>query len=747
MANDYLIGSGIYDVTGPAAELGMMGMASIDQKTEGIQSRLFARSFVICDQTSNKRVVILSADIWSCTQAVKIEVVKRLQSIFGNNLYTVDNVLLSGTHTHSGPGGYSHYALYNLTILGFDKQNFECIVNGMVQSIKRAHKNLAPGKIFINQGTVEECGRNRSPLAYNNNPENERGLYQSNTDKEMLIIKFVKNNGKEIGCINWYAIHPTNRGNKNTLITGDNKGYASYLFEKEMGTNILEQETFVAAFANSNCGDVSGNVKFGVPDLVHDFIRMQEFGEKQYKKAKELYNRANEELRGSIDYRYTYVNMSNVKIEGTDNRTYPAALGASMFAGSTEDSTSKFGIEEGMTADSSEDFLNDKKPVILQAITLLSGLVSGFKYPGLLKDEMKKGHGRKPIVFAQGLAKPYPLSPEVLPLQIIRIGHLVLTAIPGEITTMAGRRLRESIRKILEEMGVEYIIPVTYANAYAGYITTKEEYDMQHYEGASTHFGPYTLKAYEQEFGELARAMKEETPVDPRPEPIDLSDKQTTIQTGVIVDTQPLPWIPFGKVETDVASHYKPGSTVSAVFWGAHPKNNLKAQGTFLEVQKKNGGRWITIYRDLDPCTIYKWERDFVANSKITITWNIPADTEPGQYRLCHYGDFKDFLGKITPYKGESNEFSVGEQVSTDKIFFNNSYCDKVELWFYHPKDLIRWIAYAKHIIKKGEQFSWEIPAGWEKVQVRFSGPGKWRTLSGGESINITENGEIENVL
>jgi len=235
MPNDYLIGTGIYDVTGPAAELGMMGMASVEQKTEGIQSRLFARAFIVCDQTSNKRIVILSADIWSCTQAIKMEVVKRLKIIYGNDLYSIENVLLSGTHTHSGPGGYSHYALYNLSVLGFDKQNFECIVNGMVQAIKRAHENLAPGKIFINSGDIEDCGLNRSPSAYDNNPADEKAKYNSNTDKEMLLIKFVKNNVKEIGCLNWYAIHPTNRGNKNRLITGDNKGYASYLFENEKG--------------------------------------------------------------------------------------------------------------------------------------------------------------------------------------------------------------------------------------------------------------------------------------------------------------------------------------------------------------------------------------------------------------------------------------------------------------------------------------------------------------------------------
>ncbi len=746
MANNYLIGTGIYDVTGPAAELGMMGMASIDQKTEGIQSRLFARSFIVFDQPSNKRVVISCVDIWSCTQAVKMEVVKRLATIYGNDLYTIHNVLLCGTHTHSGPGGYSHYALYNLTVLGFDKQNFDCIVTGMVESIRRAHENLAPGDILINRGTIEECGRNRSPIAYDNNPEKERNRYQSNTDKEMLLIKFVKRDGKKIGCLSWYAIHPTNRGNKNRLITGDNKGYASYLFEKEMGTDILEDETFVAAFANSNCGDVSGNVRYGVPDLVHDFTRMQEFGEKQYTKAKELFHSASEHITGSVDYRHTHVDMSRVHLQGTTNKTYEAALGASMFAGSSEDSASEFGIKEGIRIESGGEYPPEAKHVILQALSLLSGLLSGFEFPGLLQEELNKGHGNKPIVFAQGLSKPFPLSPEVLPLQILKIGNLILTAIPGEITTMAGRRLRETVLQIFKNSDVKYCALATYANAYAGYITTKEEYDMQHYEGASTHFGTYTLKAYEQEFSVLAKAMSEGNSVSPGPTPRDLSTEQTTLQTGVVADSQPLPWIPFGRVETDVDPYYRAGTTARVVFWGAHPKNNLKTQSTFLEVKKRDGADWVTIYTDRDPCTIYQWKRDFIANSKITVTWNIPVGTEPGEYRLHHFGDAKDFTGRITHYEGISSPFRVVEKASSREIVFHNSYGKKVELWFYHPKDALRWIAYSQHIINTNETYSWTLPSDWGKVQVRFTGPGKWRTISGGDSVNITTNGDIENV-
>ena len=35
MSGEYKIGAGIYDVNGPAAQLGMMGMANLEQKQRG----------------------------------------------------------------------------------------------------------------------------------------------------------------------------------------------------------------------------------------------------------------------------------------------------------------------------------------------------------------------------------------------------------------------------------------------------------------------------------------------------------------------------------------------------------------------------------------------------------------------------------------------------------------------------------------------------------------------------------------
>ena len=68
------------------------------------------------------------------------------------DLYTEQNVAISGIHTHAGPGGYLQYVLYIVTSLGFVRQSFDVIVDGIEKSIVQAHESLRPGTIFVNKG-------------------------------------------------------------------------------------------------------------------------------------------------------------------------------------------------------------------------------------------------------------------------------------------------------------------------------------------------------------------------------------------------------------------------------------------------------------------------------------------------------------------------------------------------------------------------------------------------------------------
>ena len=62
------------------------------------------------------------------------QVLDSLQLVYGD-LYHAKNVLLSATHTHSGPGGYLQYLLFNIATMGFTKETFDAIVQGVTKVI------------------------------------------------------------------------------------------------------------------------------------------------------------------------------------------------------------------------------------------------------------------------------------------------------------------------------------------------------------------------------------------------------------------------------------------------------------------------------------------------------------------------------------------------------------------------------------------------------------------------------------
>jgi len=50
--------------------------------------------------------------------------------------------MMTANHTHSGPGSYSFYTLYNVGTRGFDIDNYNKIINGITQSIIDAYNNM-----------------------------------------------------------------------------------------------------------------------------------------------------------------------------------------------------------------------------------------------------------------------------------------------------------------------------------------------------------------------------------------------------------------------------------------------------------------------------------------------------------------------------------------------------------------------------------------------------------------------------
>lgn len=120
---------------------------------------------------------------------------------------------------------------------------------------------MEEGRIFIAETEIHDANINRSPNAYQNNPQEERDRFPYDVDKQLVQMKFVSMNKRLMGVINWFAVHPTSMNNSNRLISTDNVGYASVLLEQEYNPEErIGRGEFVGAFASTNLGDVSPNI-------------------------------------------------------------------------------------------------------------------------------------------------------------------------------------------------------------------------------------------------------------------------------------------------------------------------------------------------------------------------------------------------------------------------------------------------------------------------------------------------------
>ena len=188
-------------------------------------------------------------------------ILKTLERKYPDLKYDDDNLMLTAQHTHSGPGGYSYYGLYNLSIPGFVMEVYQKIVQGIVEAIVNAEQNIQPARLSWSSGVFEgdkEVAYNRSVPAYNLNPEVKQKISfeqrHLGLDREMTLLKIAAEDGKPLGSVNWFGVHPTNLPNTNNKICFDNKGYAAEYLEKYFQD---KSKAYLAAFEQGTCGDVT----------------------------------------------------------------------------------------------------------------------------------------------------------------------------------------------------------------------------------------------------------------------------------------------------------------------------------------------------------------------------------------------------------------------------------------------------------------------------------------------------------
>ncbi|KAG5995623.1 hypothetical protein E4U43_003006 [Claviceps pusilla] len=704
--NYYLLGVGKADITGPVVEINMMGYADFAQIGRGLRQRLYSRAFIVGDMHNPEdRFVYLVLDIQSGDTAVRYGILRGLQNLGPRySMYSQDNIAVTATHSHSGPGAWVNYLLPQIPSKGFDQQSYQAIVKGCILSIRRAHESLEPGLLSVGKTKIMNANINRSLFAYLANPEQERAKYNisseddGSVEKDMTLLKFQRaSDKKNIGVLTWFPTHGTSMQANNTLITGDNKGLASDLFEKQVKDSERSAGNFVAGFSQANMGDATPNIlgawcedgtgqpcdfktsacrdgksnrcrargpKFGRSD--YGAASCLDNANLQHQGAMQIYEALNNEapnIRATgVKAIHRFQDMAFYKFalpNGTEVQTCPAALGYG-FAAGTWDEPGAFDIVQHYT--------NASNAHLIWRITTWL-----FKNPTKAQIECQQP---KSIVLDVGeVSRPYAWTPNVVDIQIFRVGQLFIIVSPGEATTMAGRRWKEAVAKeslgaFANELDGEEPVVVLGgpSNSYTHYITTQEEYGIQRYEGASTLYGPHTLAAYiNRTVASMAALKADSAPAQQHQEkntyPPDNSDRSISFIIGVLYDRTPLSKA-FGDTVSDVQKkQFRREETVSATFVGANPRNNLRLEQTYAAVEYRAPGetQWQQVRDDSDWGLIFHWRRinKLLGTSEVDIKWEIEEWAPRGEYRLRYYGDSKSIRGRLTTIEGTSSAFKV----------------------------------------------------------------------------------------
>lgn len=528
-------GFGRADISVYEPGMTMMGWGVTDNRAHGVAAPLLARAAVLAAHDEGPPFVFVVIDTMMVTEALRLGALAALAEA---GLPAPPHAfILAATHTHSGPSGFAHHLWTNLSAPGFSPRVFDGLVRGIVAAVRAAFAALAPGHLALSVDRVplaDGTAFNRSWFAYNRNPEVTpvtRARRDEATDRLVTVLRCHPPGGRLVGLLQWFGLHATTVHSNHTALHPDYKGLAALALEAAGLHVVLAQEC---------CGDVTPNHRkdrrrgYEVGSDDNDLESAACVAASQERHTRRLApdlpaaGAAPELLSGPLQMALRHVDFSRAHVhpdfspDGRAHRTSPALLGLAMAEGTAEGP-------------------GPLRPVralnrVLAALRRRAGLDPKVPFIELGKGRDGRLFGSVPLTrtppvdplfrwvrdgVREGRVPEGPWVPDVLPIQLVRLGRFAILAIPFETTTVAGRRLRALVAASVP--GVEHVVVSTYAGAYVGYLTTFEEYAVQHYEAAYNVFGPHTLGALMTAVRDLAGQLGVVHEVGPAPRPIDLA--------------------------------------------------------------------------------------------------------------------------------------------------------------------------------------------------------------------------------
>lgn len=515
------LGLGRADITACVEGMSMWGWGASGNVATGVAMPLHARAVALAESSTAPPLVMVSVELGMVSEALRRRVLRRI----ADTKLPVDEhrLVLTANHTHSGPSGFSSYLLYALAGPGYSPVLVDRLADGIFEAISIALRTLRPGRVRSARGDIplsEPVSVNRSLAAYNRNPE-VRPLDPERSDeavsRRMTVLRFEGARGEPRGMWATFAVHGTSVHADNQLLHPDNMGVAAAGVERMAKAE--GHPDFVALFSQGPAGDVSPNYRFCarrglmVGRYDDDFESAEWNGGIQARAAHRLCEQAASEpalearVEGSIRYRALHEASADADLLPSnvrEGRAGAACIGFG-FARGTAEGPGPLGrapeaafrsLARLLELASPGDEPHSPKVKLChlgagssQRITKRLRSLDLIRL--LLPDDRRLRYYQS--VRERSVTWARASVPHVLPFQVVRIGELAVGLVPFEPTTVAGRRIGHALMGAFGGTSVRETLVVGYANAYASYLTTPEEYGEQAYEGASTLFGRNAL--------------------------------------------------------------------------------------------------------------------------------------------------------------------------------------------------------------------------------------------------------------
>jgi len=208
-------------------------MAFWFKPSDGVHDPIMARVLLL--QFGAVRLLWISVDLVGVDAGMVRELTARLAA----SGLRYGAIIVSASHTHSGPGTYARSGLFELLALDrYVPETRERLLAGIETAARLAEERKRPVRVGAGHGEVRGITRSRVNLP---------------TDPEVGVLKVVDESGAPVALLWNYAIHGTALGPRNRLLSGDVMGAVSETLERIFGVPAL--------YTNGAVGDVSPSQK------------------------------------------------------------------------------------------------------------------------------------------------------------------------------------------------------------------------------------------------------------------------------------------------------------------------------------------------------------------------------------------------------------------------------------------------------------------------------------------------------